>query len=73
MKTDSYRIIVVIPDGKERKGLKYSSPDLLNFQKFLDTKFPDWLWFNVFDKEKKQIASFTKNNRCVSKRVEGAL
>ena len=73
MKTDSYKIIVVIPDGKERKGLKYNSPDLLNFQKFLDTKFPDWLWFNVFDKEKKQIASFTKNNRCVSKRVEGAL
>lgn len=73
MKTDSYKIIVVIPDGTERKGLKYSSPDLLNFQKFIDTKFPDWLWFNVFNKEKKQIASFTKNNRCVSKRVEDIL
>lgn len=69
MKTDSYKIIVVIPDGKERKGLKYSSSNLLTFQKFLDTKFPDWLWFNVFNKEKKQIASFTKNNRCVSKKV----
>jgi hypothetical protein len=63
----------VIPDGKERKGLKYNSPDLLSFQKFIDTKFPDWLWFNVFNKEKKQIASFTKNNRCVSKRVEDTL
>lgn len=69
MKTDSYKIIVVIADGKERKGLKYSSSNLLTFQKFLDTKFPDWLWFNVFNKEKKQIASFTKNNRCVSKKV----
>jgi hypothetical protein len=69
MKTDSYKIIVVIPEGKERKGLKYNSPDLLNFQRFIDTKYPDWLWFNVFNKEGRQIASFTQKSRCYSKRV----
>ena len=38
--------------------------DLLKFTIFLDTNFPEWRYYNVFDKETKtQMASFTKNKR----------
>jgi hypothetical protein len=38
--------------------------NLVKFTVFLDTNFPTWRYYNVFDKETKiQIASFTKNNR----------
>lgn len=38
--------------------------DLLKFTIFLDAMFPEWRYYNVYDKTtKQQIASFTKNNR----------
>ena len=34
------------------------------FTIFIDKKFPDWRYFNVFNREtKQQIGSFTKNNK----------
>ena len=69
-KIESYTCIAVVPDGKERKGLKYHTPDLLDFQRFLDRTHANWLWFNVFDKAGVQIASYTKNKRAITKRVE---
>lgn len=70
MKIESYTCIAVVPDGKERKGLKYKTPDLIDFQRFLDRTHTNWLWFNVFDKAGVQIASYTKNKRATTKRVE---
>jgi hypothetical protein len=46
----------------------YHTPDLLDFQKFLDRDYPDWRFYNVYVK-KQQIASFTKNNRATAKKV----
>jgi len=46
----------------------WHTPDLLDFQKFLDRDYPDWRFYNVFIKEQK-IASFTKNNRATAKKV----
>lgn len=44
--------------------VKYRCSDLLSLARFLDKSWPDWRWFNVFDKRtKEQIANFTKNNR----------
>lgn len=38
--------------------------NLLKFTLFLDTNFPEWRYYNVYDKEtKQQINSFTKNKR----------
>ena len=52
----------------ETETKSWHSPDLLNFQKFLDMKYPDWRFYNVYQNDK-QIASFTKNRRSTSKKV----
>lgn len=46
----------------------WHTPDLLDFQKFLDREYPEWRFYNVYIKEQ-QVASFTKNNRATAKRV----
>lgn len=62
-----YRVIAKV---ENERFVKYNCNDLLKFTQFLDRKFPDWRWFNVFDKKtKNQIANFTKNNRPYSKWV----
>jgi hypothetical protein len=71
-KESSYTIVVAIPHPEEKgkkKWLTYHSPDLLNFQRFLDRDWADWLFFNVKDKAGQTLASFTKNNRCLVKRI----
>jgi hypothetical protein len=52
----------------EQETKTWHTPDLLDFQKFLDRDYPEWRFFNVYIKEQ-QIASFTKNNRATAKRV----
>lgn len=57
---------VTLDDGKLHDRLIYiHSNNLLSLTEFLDNKYPDWCWFNVFDNhdKSKQIASFTKNKR----------
>lgn len=68
MKT--YTIIAKV--GNE-KFVKYHVNDLLSFTKFLDISFPDWRWFNVYnkDKEGKELANYTNKNRPTSKQVLG--
>ncbi len=46
----------------------WHTPDLLDFQKFLNRVYPDWRFYNVYVKEK-QVASYTKNNPATSKKV----
>jgi hypothetical protein len=35
----------------------------VSFARFLDEKFPDWRFFNVFDQTGVQVKSYTKNDR----------
>lgn len=61
----------IIAKVENEKFVKYNCSDLVKFTQFLDKDFPDWRWFNVFDKKtKNQIANFTKNNRPYSKWVD---
>jgi len=56
-----YKVIVKVGANK---FVKYNVNNLISFTKFLDKNFITWRWFNVYDKHtKKQLTSFTKNNR----------
>ena len=68
-----YTAIVKIennPDGTAR-CLKYRFNDLLKFTAFLDQKWIQWKWFNLYSNSNqnkgKQLGSFTKNNKPTSK------
>lgn len=62
-----YTIIAKV--GNE-KFVKYRCSDLLSLVRFLDKSWPDWRWFNVFDKRtKEQIANFTTKNRPQTKTI----
>jgi|JI9StandDraft_2_1071091.scaffolds.fasta_scaffold409648_2 hypothetical protein len=54
------------PDGSAY-CIKYRFDDLLKFTNFLDQKWQDWKWFNVFSNKNEdkgiKLASFTKNNK----------
>lgn len=69
LNNSSYTLIAKIKDNDVVKFVKYHSPDLLSFQRFLDDKFQDWYYFNVFNSEEVQIESYTKNKRATSKRI----
>jgi len=60
-----YKVIVKVTTSN---FAKYNVNDLIAFTKFLNTKFKDWRWFNVFEKGK-QVGSFTKNNCPISKHI----
>lgn len=49
------------------KFVRYHVNNLRLFSLFLDRKFPNWRWFNVFEYNRehngKQLESFTKKNR----------
>ena len=53
--------------------VKYRFNDLLLFTSFLDEKWKDWKWFNVYSNQGSskglQLANFTKNNRPKAKFV----
>ncbi|MCU0447039.1 MAG: hypothetical protein MUE85_19255 [Microscillaceae bacterium] len=45
-------------------GYRFPIRNLKKFAEFLDQKFPDWRFFNVYDSRSgAQIASFTKYRR----------
>ena len=47
--------------------VKYRFDNLLSFTKFLDKKWTEWKWFNVYSNTGinigEQLANFTKNKR----------
>lgn len=60
----------VIAKVGSSKFVKYRSTNLLSFTKYLDAAFPDWRYFNVYDKKTKdQIANFTQKNRPLNKQI----
>lgn len=69
-KWSSYRVWVVGYENKERTTRTYHTPDLLDFTSFIDKEFPDWSFFNVYDKESGlQLQSFTKFDKPRKKRL----
>ena len=65
-KSKKYTCIVKIGNNPDNsaKCLKYRLNDLLKFTSFLDRKYPEWKWMNVYSKEtRKQLMNFTKNRR----------
>lgn len=65
-----YRVIAKVgPD----KFVKYNCSNLLSFTKFLDEKYIDWKWFNVYlyvkGKPGEQLASFTNKDRPLKKYI----
>jgi hypothetical protein len=70
MKTSKkYKAIVKIKNNADGSAycVKYRFNDLLKFTNFLDLKWQEWKWYNVFSNKKEnkglQIASFTKHNK----------
>lgn len=70
-----YKVIVKIknnPDGTAH-CVKYRVTDLIKFTLFLDMKWNNWRWFNVYSNigvnKGEQLANFTKNNRPESRFV----
>jgi len=62
-----YRVIVKVDDTK---FVKYHINNLLSFTSFLDKEFPNWRWFNVFEKTTgTQVASFTNKDRPIRSKV----
>ncbi len=59
-----FRVIAKV--GNE-KFVKYKVNDLRKFASFLDGRFPDWRYFNVYrytkNSDGEKLASFTKNRR----------
>jgi hypothetical protein len=70
MKTSKkYKAIVKIknnPDGSAY-CVKYRFDDLIKFTNFLDQRWQEWKWYNVFSNKDEnkgnQLDSFTKNNK----------
>lgn len=47
---------------------EWHTSDLIDLQSFLDTKYPEWRYFNVYDKKTNiELGRFTKFKRANSK------
>jgi len=70
-----YKVIVKVnnnPDGTAY-CVKYRVSDLLKFTQFLDEKWGEWKWFNVYSNleinKGRQLANYTKFKRPKTKFV----
>jgi hypothetical protein len=75
-KIKKYIAIVKIKNNPDRTAycVKYRFDNLLKFTSFLDEKWEDWKWFNVYinsgvDKGI-QIGNFTKSRRPITKQIQ---
>jgi hypothetical protein len=70
-----YIAIVKINNNPDQTAycVKYRFNNLLKFTEFLDLKWSNWKWFNVYANKGnikgKQLASFTNRNRPVKKDI----
>lgn len=74
-KLKKYIAIVKIknnPDGTAY-CVKYRFDDILKFTSFLDTKWGNWKWFNLYSNKEEnkrvQLANFTKFNRPITRTI----
>ena len=74
-KPKRYVAIVKISNNSDGTAycVKYRFNDLLKFTDFLDKKWSEWKWYNVFsnrgDNKKRQIANYTNKKRPVKSSV----
>jgi hypothetical protein len=49
---------------------QWHTSDLMDLQSFLDTKYPEWCYFNVYDKKSNiNLGSFTKYKRANARKI----
>lgn len=73
----SKRYVAIVKINNKEDGtancLKYRFNDLIKFTKFLDNKWSQWKWYNVFsnrgNEKGKQLANYTNKNRPLNKSV----
>ena len=74
-----YRVIVKVspakvPETGKDHCCKYTVTNLLTFTAFLDRKWPEWCWFNVYEYTHsgngEQMGCFTKNRRPTQKYMD---
>ncbi len=67
MVSKKYRVVAKVGDNA---FAKWKVNNLFKFAQFLDAKYPDWRWFNVYLYTKagdgNQVGNFTKNRRPMS-------
>lgn len=61
-----YKAIVKV---NNEQFVKYHVNNLLAFTKFLDTRFPEWRYFNVYGSNGSQLANYTNKNRPITKYI----
>ena len=70
-----YKAIVKIKNNIDGTAycVKYRFNDLLKFTNFLDSKWQEWKWYNVFSNKNEnknlQLGSFTKKNKPISRYI----
>ena len=73
-KSNRKKYIAIVKIRNNENGnafcVKYRFNNLLKFTQFLDKKWPEWKWYNVYANagimKGKQLANFTKYNRPTS-------
>jgi len=74
-RSKKYIAIVKIRNNSDGSAycIKYRFDNLLSFTKFLDDKWAEWRWYNVYSNKGKnkgmQLASFTKYRRPLNKYI----
>lgn len=74
-KPKSYVAITKIGDNKDGTAhcVKYRFNDLLKFTIFLDTKWPEWRWYNVFSNKGndkgQQLSNFSNKRRPLRSKI----
>lgn len=63
------KYIIIAKVGNDH-FVKYRCRNLLKLCEFLDRRWTDWRWFNVYDRSSK-LASYSKNRRPTSHSVDG--
>ena len=62
-----YKVIAKVGSSDFKK---WTASNLLTFTNFLDQNYPNWRWFNVYDKKTKtQLANYTKKKRPTTRYV----
>ena len=57
------KVVCIVKVGKDT-FLKYRLSNLHKFEAFLDAKWPNWRWYNVYRKDNgEQVANFTCKRR----------
>ena len=62
--TKSTKKYAVITKVDNTNFVKYRCTNLISYQTFIDKKFPNWRYTNVYDKKtREQLFSFTSKDR----------